>query len=99
ELLPTATTLLELSGARHDHAEVLVALLHRLERQIVTLKRDPDEIAARADALCLQRGKPIVLQHDRQTIAGLCRGIAPDGALLMETRDGLRSYYSGTIIK
>jgi BirA family biotin operon repressor/biotin-[acetyl-CoA-carboxylase] ligase len=99
ELLSFATTMLELSGARQDHAEILIALLNRLERHIVTLKRDPDEIAARADALCLQRGKPIALQHGRQSIAGLCRGIAPDGALLLETPDGLRSYYSGTIVR
>ncbi|MGA2061622.1 MAG: biotin--[acetyl-CoA-carboxylase] ligase [Thermoguttaceae bacterium] len=99
ELLPIATTLLELTGIRQDHIEILVALLNRLERHIVALKRDPAEIAARADALCLQRDKPIALQHDRQTIAGLCRGIAADGALLLETPDGLHSYYTGTIIK
>jgi BirA family transcriptional regulator, biotin operon repressor / biotin---[acetyl-CoA-carboxylase] ligase len=99
ELQPLATTMLELSGARHDHTEILVALLNRLERHIVALKRDPAEIAARADALCLQRDKPIALQQARQTITGLCRGIAPDGALLVETPDGLQSYYSGTIIR
>ena len=99
ELLPLATTLLELSGSRHDHTEILVALLKRLERHIATLKRDPKEIAALANALCLQRDKPISLQHGRQTIAGLCRGIAPDGALLLETPSGLRSYYTGTITR
>jgi BirA family biotin operon repressor/biotin-[acetyl-CoA-carboxylase] ligase len=99
ELQPLVTTLLELTGSRQEHAEILVALLNRLERHIVTLKRDPDEIAARANAFCLQRDKPIALQHGRQTIAGLCRGIAPDGALLVETPDGIHSYYTGTVIR
>jgi BirA family biotin operon repressor/biotin-[acetyl-CoA-carboxylase] ligase len=99
ELLWIATTLLELTGKRQDHTEILIALLNRMEEQITILKRAPAELAARADALCLQRDKPIALQQGRKTIAGLCRGIAPDGALLLETPNGLRSFYSGTIIR
>jgi BirA family biotin operon repressor/biotin-[acetyl-CoA-carboxylase] ligase len=99
ELLRIATTLLELSGKRQDHTEILIALLNRMEEQISILKRAPAELAARADALCLQRNKPLALQHGRKTVAGLCRGIAPDGALLLETPDGIRSFYSGTIIR
>ncbi|MGD0383237.1 MAG: biotin--[acetyl-CoA-carboxylase] ligase [Thermoguttaceae bacterium] len=99
ELLRIATTLLELSGKLQDHTEILIAFLNRMEEHIITLKQAPAELAARADALCLQRDKPIALQHGRKTIAGLCRGIAPDGALLLETSDGIRSFYSGTIIR
>ncbi len=99
ELLPIATTLLELTGARQDHAEILVALLNRLEKNIVTLKRAPSEIAARANELCLQRDKPLALKHGRQTVSGVCRGIAADGALLLESSDGLRNFYSGIILK
>jgi BirA family biotin operon repressor/biotin-[acetyl-CoA-carboxylase] ligase len=99
ELLRIATTLLELTGKRQDHTEILIALLNRMEEQITILKRAPAELAARADALCLHRDKPLALQHGRKTVAGLCRGIAPDGALLLETSDGIRSFYSGTIIR
>ena len=98
ELLPIATTLLELTGKRHDHIEILIALLSRLETHLVALKQEPSQLTTQADALCLQRDKRLTLQLGRQTIAGICRGIAPDGALLLETPEGLRSFYSGIII-
>jgi BirA family transcriptional regulator, biotin operon repressor / biotin---[acetyl-CoA-carboxylase] ligase len=98
DLLATATTLLELTGTRHDHTDMLVTLLNSLERRLVTLKQAPAELTAQADSLCLQRDKSLTLRLGRQTITGLCRGIAPDGALLLETSGGLRSFYSGTII-
>jgi BirA family biotin operon repressor/biotin-[acetyl-CoA-carboxylase] ligase len=98
ELIPIATTLLELTGTRHDHTDILVALLNRLERRLITLAQTPAELTAQADSFCLQRDKSLTLQLGRQTITGLCRGIATDGALLLETSEGLHSYYSGTII-
>jgi BirA family transcriptional regulator, biotin operon repressor / biotin---[acetyl-CoA-carboxylase] ligase len=97
ELASTATTLLEITGKPHDHIEILTSLLNNLEKRLLKLKQTPAEIAADADAICLQHDKPIKLQHGNQTIAGICRGIAPDGALLLETSDGVRSFYSGAI--
>ena len=99
ELVPIATSLLELTGVRHDHAEILVTLFIHLQKRLNTLKQDPSQLTNEADALCLQRDKPLTLQSGRQNITGICRGIASDGAILLETSDGLRSIYSGTIIK
>jgi BirA family transcriptional regulator, biotin operon repressor / biotin---[acetyl-CoA-carboxylase] ligase len=98
ELLPIVTTLLDLTGKRHDHTDILVSLLNCLERRLIALVQAPAEITAQADAFCLQRDKSLTLQQGRQKITGLCRGIAADGALLLETSKGLKSYYSGTII-
>ncbi|HEY4759520.1 MAG TPA: biotin--[acetyl-CoA-carboxylase] ligase [Thermoguttaceae bacterium] len=98
ELLPIATTLLDLTGAEHDHTAILVSLLSRLERHLVTLKQDPPQVAAQADALCLQRGKNLTLQTGSQSVTGVCSGIAPDGALLLETAYGLRTFYSGVVV-
>jgi BirA family biotin operon repressor/biotin-[acetyl-CoA-carboxylase] ligase len=97
ELLATATTLLELTGNEHDHTAILIALLNRLEKHLLTLKKSPDELAALANELCLQRDKSLTLQLGAQTITGQCRGIAPDGALLIQTSSGLRSFYSGIV--
>jgi BirA family transcriptional regulator, biotin operon repressor / biotin---[acetyl-CoA-carboxylase] ligase len=99
DLQPVIVGLLELTRARCDHDELLVAVLNRLEQNIAVLKRSPAELATRANALCLLRGKPLTLRHDRRTVSGLCHGIAPDGALLLETSDGLRPYHSGQIVK
>ncbi len=98
ELRSIATSLLEITGTRHDHTVILITLFNSLEKHFIELKQDPSRLAAQADALCLQRNKPLTLQHGRQTVTGLCQGIAPDGALLLETSDGLRSFYSGTVI-
>jgi BirA family biotin operon repressor/biotin-[acetyl-CoA-carboxylase] ligase len=92
-----ATSMLDLTGIRYDHTELLVALFQHMQKHLVALKDAPSQLSAQADALCLQRGKQLTIQLGRQTIVGLCRGIAPDGALLLETSEGLRSCYSGTI--
>jgi BirA family transcriptional regulator, biotin operon repressor / biotin---[acetyl-CoA-carboxylase] ligase len=99
ELTPIATTLFELTGKRQDHAAILISLLHHLEENIIALKRAPADIAARADGICLQRDKPLSIEFGRQIITGICRGIATDGALLLETLQGIRSFHSGSIIK
>jgi BirA family transcriptional regulator, biotin operon repressor / biotin---[acetyl-CoA-carboxylase] ligase len=99
ELAATATTLLEITGKRHDHIEILISLLNNLEKRLLKLQQTPAEIAADADAICLQRDKPIKVQHDNQTVAGICRGIAQDGALLLETAEGMSQYYSGAILQ
>jgi BirA family transcriptional regulator, biotin operon repressor / biotin---[acetyl-CoA-carboxylase] ligase len=99
DLLTTATTLLEITGTRQDHVAILVSLLNRLQKDILALRHTPAHIAAEANRLCLQHGKPLTLQQERQTISGVCRGIASDGALLLETPNGVRSYYSGRIIR
>jgi BirA family biotin operon repressor/biotin-[acetyl-CoA-carboxylase] ligase len=97
ELRSIATSLLDLTGANHDHTEILVSLLKGLEKHLADLKREPSQVTLRADALCLQRNRPLTLQQGAETVNGVCRGIAPDGALLLESRGDLRSYYSGVI--
>lgn len=99
EITQIATTLFDLTGKHFDHTEILTAILNRLERHIIALKRTPAQICALADGFCLQRDKPLTLQQGNQTIHGLCKGIAPDGALLIQTTEGIRPYYSGTIQK
>lgn len=99
ELKPIVTTLFDLTGRHFDHTEILISLLNRLERHIVTLKHVPSQICMLADSLCLQKEKPISLQLGSQTIDGLCKGISQDGAILIQTTDGTRSFYSGTILK
>jgi BirA family biotin operon repressor/biotin-[acetyl-CoA-carboxylase] ligase len=93
----TATTLLELTGGRCDHTDMLVVLLRRLEAAIATLADRPAEIAARADHLCLQRDRLLAVRCGAETVTGRCAGIAPDGALLLETGCGGRALRSGVV--
>jgi len=52
---------------------------------------------ARADQLCLQRGQTLTLESGQESFTGLCAGIAPDGALLLDMPEGKRSFYSGIL--
>lgn len=97
ELHTTAATIRDLSGKTHDPTDVLVDLLKCLERALADLRQEPHVIAARADELCLQRGRTLGLQAGGREATGRCRGIAPDGALLLETASGVEAFYSGRV--
>ena len=97
ELQSTAGTIRDLAGRTHDQTDILVDLLNRLQQAFAELRGEPEKIAARADALCLQRGRTLTLQWDDRRATGRCRGIAPDGALLLETPTGVEAFYSGTV--
>ena len=97
DLLQPATTLLDSTGRRHNHTDLLSRLLSCLEDSLNQTASRPEEIAARADRLCLQRGKQISIEHGNRTITGLCAGIAPDGALLVDTPEGRQEFHSGVV--
>jgi BirA family transcriptional regulator, biotin operon repressor / biotin---[acetyl-CoA-carboxylase] ligase len=97
ELKSKATTLRDLAQRSYDQAEVLVDLLKWLECEFVRLRSEPQCVAARADALCLQRGRILTLQWGNRTIVGRCRGIAADGAIRLETPAGVEAFYSGAL--
>lgn len=99
ELRNVVATLRDLSGREHDRTAVLVALLQNLERQFSNLCDNPDAVAARADSLCLQRGRSLTLDANGRKIVGTCRGIAADGALEIETAAGIEKFISGSVIR
>jgi len=99
ELQRTATTLRDLTSATHDQTAILVTLLRHLESALTELASAPQRLAARADALCLQRGKTLTLQVGNRSASGRCAGIAPDGALLLESSEGRQAFYSGVVLK
>ena len=97
ELCTTATTLRDLTGTRHDRTRFLVELLGHLEAMLRRLGSAPDEIGRLADARCLQRGRELEIESGSRTVAGTCAGIAPDGALLLDTPAGRMRLLSGTV--
>jgi BirA family biotin operon repressor/biotin-[acetyl-CoA-carboxylase] ligase len=97
EVRDTATTLLDLTGIRHDRTAVLIDLLNHLAAALALLADDPAEVAGRADALCLQRGRTLSIESGGGRVTGCCAGIAPDGALLLDTPAGRQAIYSGVV--
>jgi BirA family transcriptional regulator, biotin operon repressor / biotin---[acetyl-CoA-carboxylase] ligase len=98
ELKAAVATLRDLTARQHDQTAILIDLLRRLEQEFSRLRGDAKSVALRADELCLDRGRRLTLQWADRTVTGPCRGIAPDGALLLETSSGVEPFYSGTIL-
>jgi len=97
ELRATAATIRQLTGSAHDPTELLVSLLDRLAEGFDQLAADPSRLAGRADALCLQHGQTLTVQTGSRRVTGRSAGIAPDGALLLDTPSGRQTIHSGSL--
>jgi len=97
ELQATAVTLRDLAGRHFDPTETLVVLLKRMQGEFQRLRDEPRSVAARADALCRQRGRIATLLAGRSGIIGLCEGIAADGGIRLQTSEGIKTFYSGSL--
>ncbi len=96
-LRPRITSLRALTGVAQDRTALLISLLGNLEQQLRRLGEDGSAVAARAHEMCLQRGRRLTVCSGGRAMEGLCRGIGPDGALLVDTVEGLRRCYSGVV--
>ena len=97
ELRKTATTVFELTVTRHDQTAFLLTLLEHFATMLPQLASTPHEVGARADALCLQRGRTLTIESGGRSITGRCVGIATDGALVVDTPDGRQTFYSAVL--
>ena len=97
ELHERVATMFDLTGEFQDHTGLLVDWLHGWKSWSRLLSSRGEEIGRRADALCLQRGQSLQIRLGSDLHQGRCLGIAPDGALRLETSTGIREFHSGTI--
>lgn len=97
ELQDRIATLCDRTATCHDHTELLVGWLQRWDHWFGCLPGQANLVAKAADRLCLQRGLHLRLRRGAEVHEGICRGIAADGALILETAEGLGKHYSGTL--
>jgi BirA family biotin operon repressor/biotin-[acetyl-CoA-carboxylase] ligase len=97
ELRESIATLHWLTGRVIDHGEFLEIFLEQMAVSLRMLAQTPLQLGARFDELCLQHGELLTLRHGVDRTTGRCIGIAPDGALLLDTDQGRRKFYSGTL--
>ncbi len=97
ELHDSVATLQWLTGRLVDHADLLVAFLDQFAVALRMLAQAPLQLGARFDALCLQHGELLTIRNGDEQTTGRCAGIAVDGALLLDTDQGRRAFYSGTL--
>lgn len=96
-LRDTLTTLLDLTGRPHDHTELLLSIVENIEAALRQLAEPLETLGRRFDLLCLQRGEMLTVYQGPLVITGNCAGIAPDGALLLDTPRGRLQITSGTL--
>jgi BirA family transcriptional regulator, biotin operon repressor / biotin---[acetyl-CoA-carboxylase] ligase len=92
-----ATSMIDLTGRRHNRTELLVGLLDELARVLAHSGADAVSLGAQFQELCLQTGELLEVVAGGRSLVGRCLGIAPDGALLIETEGGVRQLYSGVV--
>jgi len=97
ELVRKVTTVRDLTGASHDRTAILLETLAQLTKWLRQLASTPEAVGLRANELCLQHGQTLTLDLGGRLVTGCCAGIAPDGALLLETPEGRQRFYSGVL--
>jgi len=97
EIRDRAVTLYDLTGRRQDQTDILVEMLKHFQRALDQIRACPDTLVGRANELCLQIGRTLAIRSAGASATGRCAGIAPDGALLLDTPDGRREFHGGTL--
>lgn len=92
-----ATSLCELASRTFDRTALLLKLLANLEAAVRASATAPEEFGRRFQQHCLQLGQELTLEVGPERTTGRCLGIAPDGALQLDTPGGCRKFYSGVL--
>jgi BirA family transcriptional regulator, biotin operon repressor / biotin---[acetyl-CoA-carboxylase] ligase len=90
-------TLPDLTGRTLPRQQLLTALVPRLLDLLAALESDPAVLAARYRPLCALDGRPVRVHAGDVVHTGLCRGIAADGGLVVDTDTGRVVIRSGSL--
>jgi BirA family biotin operon repressor/biotin-[acetyl-CoA-carboxylase] ligase len=97
ELAMRAVSLSDVLGEFLSLTEVLSRLLQRLSSQWEMLQTGPNQLVEQLRSRCVLTGRCVAIDLSGKRTAGLCRGIADDGALLIENESGMRRCYAGVV--
>ena len=99
ELRATATSLADTTGGTHNLTEVLVRLLESITDRWEQLRTLDTRLPTAWRQLCVLRGRSVAVEIDHDILQGHCQGIAEDGALLVESEQGLRRLTHGVVCR
>ncbi|MHB8073381.1 biotin--[acetyl-CoA-carboxylase] ligase [Desulfosporosinus fructosivorans] len=96
--LLNATTLFEILGYEVDLNILAAGILKHLEKQVLSLeKRAFEELRENWSERATGLGEEVRILRGEQVIQGIFKGITIDGALLLETNDGEKSFSAGEV--
>jgi BirA family biotin operon repressor/biotin-[acetyl-CoA-carboxylase] ligase len=90
-------TLPDLTGRVLSRQDLLLAFLPRLFALLTQTAASPAAFVERYRARCGLDGHPVTVFHGAERVAGICRGIAADGSLMVDTPHGRRLFGSGSL--
>jgi BirA family biotin operon repressor/biotin-[acetyl-CoA-carboxylase] ligase len=93
-----ATSMRDLAGCAFERTKLVTDLLRHLRIALAEIAASPEEFGRHFGELCLQVGAELTVDAAGRRTTGLCAGIAPDGALLLETPSGYQKLYSGALV-
>jgi len=99
ELRGIATSLVEAAGSPQDRTDVLIRVLQRFDAALQRLAASDSELLGRWREFCVLTGRTVLLRVGTQDALGRCQGIDDDGALVLETPDGISRFQSGVVVR
>jgi BirA family biotin operon repressor/biotin-[acetyl-CoA-carboxylase] ligase len=93
---PSATALCDETSERHDLQAVLIDVIASLAARISQLRTIDVGLVQAWHKLDVLAGERVVVEANGGCVAGRCRGISEDGALVVETTAGVQRIHSGS---
>lgn len=98
EVQPRAASLADTASSPHDLTEVLIRVLAQIEAEFARLAKGLFQFSRRFRERCWLTGREVRITGCPLEIQGFCQGIDEDGALLIQTSNGIERILSGTVI-
>jgi BirA family biotin operon repressor/biotin-[acetyl-CoA-carboxylase] ligase len=97
ELRAQSIALCDASHRTHSLQEVLTRVLDMADHRLQMLASNESYLHSHIQRRCLLTGKYVQVASIERNYEGVCAGIAENGALLVDTRDGRAALFSGTV--
>jgi BirA family biotin operon repressor/biotin-[acetyl-CoA-carboxylase] ligase len=94
-----AISLADVLGGPCDMTAFLVTLLRRFHEALAHLAANDAVLFAGWSRRCLLSGRSVTIDIGGRLIRGRCRGVAEDGALLVDTATGIERVLGGIVIE
>jgi BirA family transcriptional regulator, biotin operon repressor / biotin---[acetyl-CoA-carboxylase] ligase len=97
ELRANGAALCDTTRRKHDLQTVLLGTLAAVEERMSQLAAKDSRLSSAWQRLCWLNGQCVEHHDGSRRIAGICRGIDAEGALLLEDVDGVQRLVSGSV--
>ena len=96
--LPSAISIIDVTGTRMDITQMLLAIIDRLESNVLQWFQNNNAVIDRCQQHLAHRNLPVTLQTSDNEICGKCEGLDQLGRVVIRDDHGrLNAYSSGTL--